>query len=74
MWESGSCAFQIIRSRVHTTCIRDVCITPGHVTDKDECGCYLEGTRRRLSLKDFSSGPSPESAGIASIIYSRAVV
>lgn len=22
--------------RVHTTCTRDVCITPGHVTDKDE--------------------------------------
>lgn len=24
--------------RTHHTCTRDVCITPGHVTDKDECG------------------------------------
>lgn len=57
MWESGSCAFQIIRSRVHTTCTRDVCITPGHVTDKDECGCYL-GVYTTTSLPErFSFGP-----------------
>lgn len=50
----GSCAFQIMRSRVHTTCTRDVCITPGHVTDKDECGLPW-GTQHDMSTsKDFS--------------------
>lgn len=44
----GSCAFQIMRSRVHTTCTRDVCITPGHVTDKDECGLPW-GTQHDMS-------------------------
>lgn len=51
----GSCAFQIIRSRVHTTCTRDVCITLGHVTDKDECRRY--GVHTMSPLEDFPAKP-----------------
>lgn len=51
----GSCAFQIIRSRVHTTCTRDVCITLGHVTDKDEYRRY--GVHTMSPLEDFPAKP-----------------
>lgn len=63
----GSCAFQIIRSRVHTTCTRDVCIMLGHVTDKDECVGAIEYTRC-LSRKIFLRSrylSTYESMGIA---------
>lgn len=70
----GSCAFQIIRSRVHTTCTRDVCITLGHVTDKDECGRY--GVHTMSPLEDFLVELLPEyiyhileSMGIAFAYY-----
>lgn len=64
----GSCAFQIIRSRVHTTCTRDVCITLGHVTDKDECGVHTMSP-----LEDFPAEPH-EFVGIALARYDRVIV